>query len=348
MTSDPRPALLRAALAAAECGWPVFPLRPGDKRPAGHGEAACPRTGRCTDIHLTPERRATTDRGLIGRCWGDTPYNVGIATGPARLVVIDLDLPKDDPDTPPGEWAQPGVYDGADVLALLAERHGQPMPVNTRTVRTASGGSHLYFTAPPGKTLRSSGGRLGWKVDVRAWGGYVVGPHSTVGGRPYTVLNPRLPAPLPAWLGDLIAPPAALRPTARTVLERRVVHTNAYTAKALHGELEKVLGAGEGGRNRAVYMAAYALARFVTTGDLTEQAVVDALTDAGCATGLPAGECRTAIRSGLTRGSQRAAGRTAVPAAGGASKGRRPKAALLGSDPQQPTIPAPTGSRSAA
>ncbi|WP_019431907.1 bifunctional DNA primase/polymerase [Streptomyces sp. AA0539] len=347
MTSDPRPALRLAALAAAECGWPVFPLRPGDKRPTGHREADCPRTGRCTDAHQTPEQRATTDRALIERCWQHAPYNIGIATGPANLVVIDLDLPKDDTDTPPAEWAQPGVYDGADVLALLAEQHGQPMPVNTRTVRTRRGGLHLYFTAPSGKTLRSSGGRLGWKVDVRAWGGYVVGPHSMVGGRPYTVLNPRLPAPLPAWLGDLIAPPAAPRPTARTVLERRVVHANAYTAKALHGELEKVLSAGEGGRNRAVYMAAFSLARFVASGDLSEQAVAEALIDAGCATGLPPGECRTAIRSGLTRGSQRAAGRPAAATAVGASNGRRPKAALSISDPQQSTIPTP-GSRSAA
>lgn len=34
-----------------------------------------------------------------------------------------------------------------------------------------------------------------------------------------------------------------------------------------------MLGAAEGGRNRAVYMAAFALARFVDTGDLSEQAV---------------------------------------------------------------------------
>ncbi len=36
--------LLTAALAAAGKGWHVFPLRPGTKRPALHGEATCPRT----------------------------------------------------------------------------------------------------------------------------------------------------------------------------------------------------------------------------------------------------------------------------------------------------------------
>ncbi|WP_174855817.1 bifunctional DNA primase/polymerase, partial [Streptomyces rishiriensis] len=38
MTHDAQSALLRAALDAAARGWHVFPLRPGTKRPALHGE----------------------------------------------------------------------------------------------------------------------------------------------------------------------------------------------------------------------------------------------------------------------------------------------------------------------
>ncbi|TFV34374.1 hypothetical protein E4K10_24465 [Streptomyces sp. T1317-0309] len=34
--------MLRAALDAAERGWHVFPLRPGGKPPALHGEKSCP------------------------------------------------------------------------------------------------------------------------------------------------------------------------------------------------------------------------------------------------------------------------------------------------------------------
>ena len=45
MTHDPRTALLSAALDAAARGWHVFPLRQGGKRPALHGETACPGTG---------------------------------------------------------------------------------------------------------------------------------------------------------------------------------------------------------------------------------------------------------------------------------------------------------------
>ncbi|MDI5971870.1 bifunctional DNA primase/polymerase [Streptomyces sp. SL13] len=294
--------LLNAALAAAARGWPVFPLRPGDKRPAGHAETRCPRTGRCQSGHLVPEQRATLDPDLIHTAWTTADYNVGIATGPAGLLVVDLDLPKHPDDTPPTEWADLGCRGGLDVFASLCERAGQTMPTATYTVRTRSGGQQLYFTAPQGKTLRSTGGTLGWKVDTRGWGGYVVAAGSTVNDQSYEVIHDAPPLPLPAWLGDLLAAPPAPAPRPLADLASRIRHTDAYATAALRGELEKVHAAREGGRNRAVYFAAYALAKFVAAGGLTEHDVTSELTAAGASIGLPEAECRTAIRSGLTRG----------------------------------------------
>ncbi|MEU8854213.1 MULTISPECIES: bifunctional DNA primase/polymerase [Streptomyces] len=300
MTPTPAPALLSAALAAAERGWHVFPLRPDDKRPAGHPERHCPGTGRCASGHRTPEQRATTDPGNIARCWQTVPYNVGIATGPANLVVLDLDLPKDDTDTPPTAWA--GAADGLDVFAMLCERAGERPPTETYTVRTRRGGQHLYFTAPAGKQLRSTADVLGWKVDTRAWGGYVVAAGSAVGGASYEIIHDASPAPLPAWLTDLLTPKPAPAPMPLAELSARMRNATAYSTAALRGELEKVLSAREGGRNRAVYFAAYALARMIRSGDLAEAAVSSELMSAGQSIGLPAGECRTAIRSGFVRG----------------------------------------------
>ncbi|MEU6054165.1 bifunctional DNA primase/polymerase [Streptomyces xanthochromogenes] len=300
MTPTHAPALLCAALAAAERGWPVFPLRPGDKRPAGHPERDCPGTGRCTEGHRTPEQRATLDADSIRACWDTAPYNVGIATGPAQLVVVDLDLPKNADDTAPAQWA--GMADGLDVFAALCERAGQPLPTETYTVRTRRGGQHLYFTAPEGKTLRSTGGTLGWKVDTRAWGGYVVGAGSLVATRAYEVIHDAPATPLPAWLSDLLTTKPAPAPMPLSELSARMRNATAYSTTALRGELEKVLSAREGGRNRSVYSAAYALARLIRTGDLTEAAVTTELMSTGQSIGLPAGECRTAIRSGLIRG----------------------------------------------
>ncbi|MFA0845873.1 bifunctional DNA primase/polymerase, partial [Streptomyces rochei] len=73
--------LLASALSSAERGWPVIPLHPRAKRPAGHAERDCPGTGRCAGGHRKPEQRATTDPGLIHATWATRPYNVGIATG---------------------------------------------------------------------------------------------------------------------------------------------------------------------------------------------------------------------------------------------------------------------------
>ena len=67
----------------------------------------------------------------------------------------------------------PGVRDGRDVLAQLAEWAGKPWP-STYMVATANGGWHLYFTAPEGSGIRNSASLLGPQVDVRAAGGYVV------------------------------------------------------------------------------------------------------------------------------------------------------------------------------
>ncbi|MDF9871173.1 bifunctional DNA primase/polymerase [[Kitasatospora] papulosa] len=300
MTPTPAPALLSAALRAVARGWPVFPLRPGDKRPAGHPERHCPGTGRCSEGHRTPEHRATLDGEQIARCWHAAPYNVGIATGPANLVVVDLDVPKDETDTPPTAWA--GAADGLDVFAMLCERAGQRLPTETYTVRTRRGGQHLYFTAPTGKRLRSTANALGWKVDTRAWGGYVVAAGSAVGGASYEIIHDASPALLPAWLSDLLTPKPAPAPMPLSELSARMRNATAYSTAALRGELEKVLSAREGGRNRAVYFAAYALARMIRSGDLTEAAVSTELMSAGQSIGLPAGECRTAIRSGFVRG----------------------------------------------
>ena len=161
MPASPRPAaagtLLDAALTCAARGWHVFPVRPRAKKPPafpGHKADDCTGTDpRCRAGHTGWEPRATTDPGRIGRAWAATPYNIGLACGPSGLIVVDLDTPKPG-QVPPPEWAEPGITDGADVLAALCERHGQPLPFETFMVRTGRGGLHLYFTAPPGVAAR--------------------------------------------------------------------------------------------------------------------------------------------------------------------------------------------------
>ena len=60
---------------------------------------------------------------------------------------------------------------------------------NARSIRTPSGGEHLYFTAPAGTRLPSTKGSLAPRVDTRAWGGQVVAPGCVTPDGPYTVLD---------------------------------------------------------------------------------------------------------------------------------------------------------------
>ncbi|MEU5613529.1 bifunctional DNA primase/polymerase [Streptomyces sparsogenes] len=287
------PDVLDAALSAAGRGWRVFPLRPGGKRPAGHPEDDCPGTGRCARGHLKPERRATTDRRLIVGCWSARPYNVGIATGPSGLVVIDLDTPKHAADRPPEEWK--GMPDGMAVFSALCERAGQAVPT-THTVRTGRGGRHLYFTAPPGVRLGSTAGALGWKIDTRAWGGCVVAAGCTVNGRPYRVEDPREPVPLPGWLLDALKPPPAPAGPLRLSALR---DASRVARVALERETAAVAAAAEGERERQLFLSARAVGRFVAWGDIPRHEVEAAFQGAGESAGLKPYECRSTLRSVL-------------------------------------------------
>ncbi|MET7911523.1 bifunctional DNA primase/polymerase [Streptomyces avermitilis] len=286
-------AQLSAALDAASRGWHVFPLIPGAKRPAVRDW----------------ETRATTDRERITRCWTHAPYNVGIATGPSGLIVVDLDTPKGPDDTPPAEWAEHGVTDGADVLALLCERHGQPFPADTYAVRTWSGGTHLYFAAPEGEPLRNTAGDsargLGWKVDTRAVGGLVVGAGSIFAGEPYTVAHHAPVAPLPGWLAELLRPaplppqrPVTVPLTAR---DRR----GKFLSAAVNGELARVTGSGEHQHNNALYIASVALGQLVAGGELDAYEVTEKLVEAALSVGQGEREARRTIASGLRAGANR-------------------------------------------
>ncbi|WP_433530474.1 bifunctional DNA primase/polymerase [Micromonospora sp. CA-263727] len=329
--------LLTCALAYAARGWHVFPLRPDRpdatdrdeaKRPAFPNRCTaerCDRTDpRCRTAgrHVGWEERATTDPDRIRRAWSHHPYGVGIACGPSGLVVVDLDVPKHPDDTPPAEWA--GVCDGRDVFAVLAGRHGTPTRWiagfgpddtsppgvdHTYTVLTPSGGTHLYYrhpdTGPQLRNTTSDRGRgLGWKVDTRAHGGYVVAAGSTLASRPYQIALDCEPAPLPAWIADLTAP--TLRPTYRpTAVALPADRHGRYVAAAIRRQVEHLTSAPEGERNSVLFISAAVLGELVAGGALTDADVYAVLEPAALSTGLSAREVARTIASGLRAGARR-------------------------------------------
>jgi hypothetical protein len=294
------PTLLAAALAAAARGWHVFPLRPDAKRPAFPDHAADRCTGTdpwCHNGHTGWEKRATTDPDRIRRAWSTRPYGIGVACGPSGLLVVDLDQPKPGA-TPPPDW--PGARSGTDVLALLARRAGRSIPA-TYTVHTGRGGTHLYFTRPAGARLGNSAGGIGWLVDTRATGGYVVAAGSTVAGRPYTVADDRPPAPLPDWLLTRLTTPVPAPASTPPAVER----VSAYLRAAVAGEVAHVAAATEGSRNRTLFTAAAVLGQLVTGAGLPAELVTAELEQAAAGIGLGPAEAAATIRSGLRAGARR-------------------------------------------
>ncbi|MFD3416748.1 bifunctional DNA primase/polymerase [Streptomyces decoyicus] len=286
-----------SALAAANRGWSVFPLWPGAKQPALHGEQHCSGTGDCSDGHAKWEQRATDNPLQLERAWEHgAEYNVGVATGPSGLVVVDLDMPKDN--------SKGDMPDGMATFQALCERAGQPVP-STYTVRTASGGRHLYFTAPAGVRLGNTAGKLGPLIDTRAWGGYVVAEGSVMPDGTYEVINSEPVTDLPPWLLDQLRP--ALLPAQRPV--RISLHSqsrsNRYLRSAVEEELQRVTSSSPGQHNTALYRASVALGQLVAGGALAAHEVTEWLALAGTSVGQGDREARATIASGLRAGAKR-------------------------------------------
>ena len=157
----------------------------------------------------------------------------------------------------------------------------------------------MYYRAPTeGGPWRNTAGRIGWHIDTRAAGGYVVAHGSAVNGRLYVCIDLHEPVELPAWLAQRLNPPAPA-PARRPVTER-APKGRGYAPAALAGEVQRVLDAPHGQRNAALNRAAWNLARHIATGILARDDVEAALQVAGEAAGgqTPAGVAAT-IRSAI-------------------------------------------------
>lgn len=295
-------------------------------------ECKCIAAGRyCHGVHA-----ATTDPDRIKAWSRQIPDAVwGVAAGPSGLLILDVD--RHGSERPSTEKILPGldlpegvnpetIHDGLDVLALLCELRQAPLldvAPRTLTVRTPSGGMHYWYRVPEGTTWRNNSSKLGWQLDVRAGWGYGIAPGSVTPKGTYQRVGDCVTiAELPAWLaadlkrtGHLVAPEKARRRvSASQLLARLSPQTDRYVKHVIDAELTQLAQQGEPGRNQATFDAAKALARFITSGQLTESEVEDLVVGAApigpSANGKPftEREARSAVRSGIrTRLSKRGA-----------------------------------------
>lgn len=155
---------LDAALALAKRGFRVFPIAP---------KAKFPPLWNNWPLHATNDIIALQD-------W---PQDANIGVHCEGMLVIDVDVKK-------------GGDDALSALQLFQE-----LP-ETYTVRTPTGGRHIYYRLPaahPG--VPNSVSKLGQGLDVRSSGGYVVGPGSSVPAGDYRAVDPDTAvADAPDWL----------------------------------------------------------------------------------------------------------------------------------------------------
>jgi hypothetical protein len=167
-------ALLEQAKSLARKGFRVFPLEVDGNTPAHEGW----------------QQQAAADENSADRMWRDpfgsvVPYNIGIATGQG-LTVLDVDVKK----------GQPGLESLDDLVTFLG------LDDETLTVRTRSGGLHLYYGQTP-HPLRNTTSEVRQGLDIRSDGGYVVAPGSTTNGLGYTVEKDLPIKPIAPWFAEM-------------------------------------------------------------------------------------------------------------------------------------------------
>jgi len=207
---------LEAALRYAEAGWPVFPVYPNEKIPAVKRGFL----------------DATVDEDRLAWWWSNRPQaNVGIATGAPGPDVVDIDIHGDVSGyTAWNRLKRDGLVAGPSAI-----------------VRTPSGGMHAYFKG----TDQRNGHIALAAIDYRAAGGFVVAPPSTVGGRPYAVVEHRPSAATVDWS----AIKAVLQPESERTPQRRP-ERSTVPAGDVSRLASWVARQPEGNRNHSLFYAA--------------------------------------------------------------------------------------------
>ncbi len=177
-----------AAVALALENFRVIPLPPRQKR---------------ANL-LKWQELATTDRAQVERWFpvtmaehdllGNTEPNIGIVAG-RGLLVVDID-----------------PRHGGDISLITLQKERGQLP-QTRSVRTPSGGRHLYFRVPEDGHVPNSASKLGAGLDIRGDGGYVAAPPSVTDAGSYAWENDAPITDAPSWLIELATQARQLKET---------------------------------------------------------------------------------------------------------------------------------------
>lgn len=257
----------------AAMGWHLYPSVVGGKAasfPGASDAATC-------DVEILREWEAEFNHP-----------NWRVVFGPSNLIGLDLDVP-------PGH-----SHDGVAALAALAERNGgiPPRP----TARSGGGGLGLFWRAPA-VPIRGDTGHPAPGCDPRRGRQSQTIPPSRHWrtGAPYRwIIAPwDVPPPeCPEWLVALIRqpPPPPPRPAPPLIgdgAKRR------YAVAAIRMAIQRVATAPGGQANDTLNREAWAMARFLADGSLSEPEILDGLLSGARVRGIPIREATATIHSGM-------------------------------------------------
>lgn len=285
--------MLEHALAAVARGFHIFPVVRNGKVPH---PAASYRDH--TGANHGWGETATNDPNQIIHFWTniDPNANYGIACKPSSLLVVDLDIAKKEWALRGTEWEHlHGAYgpmvNGEDLWDEMNFKLGSDQYVETYTVRTGSGGTHLYYRWPSSWPRITQASPVKGVVDVRGnggqWGGYVLGDGCRTDAGEYIVSDMQDVQLPPQWIRQLVAE----KPPIPKV--RRPAGIRQPGSTSWSGLTETMRNAGEGNRNNTLVWCV----RVVCEEGGTEADAVAALTDAASSAGLGDMEIQRTIQS---------------------------------------------------
>jgi putative DNA primase/helicase len=184
-------------------GRKIFPCKSNGKKP----------------LTLHGHKDASSDVRDIKTWWSNYPdANIGLCTGKdANLIVVDID-----------------VKNNAGGMESLQALEAEFEKLDTLVINTPSGGLHYYFSFP--KEVEAISCMVGFRkgIDIRADGGYVIAPGSSIDGKLYEFEDiDKEIAELPLWLLDLL--------------------TNKETNNSFFDVVETVQGVNKGSRNVSLF-----------------------------------------------------------------------------------------------
>lgn len=172
MISTPLVSPLDGALYMHQKGFKVFPLAPNSKVPPKN---------------LPWEQWAEHATEDTIRAYANSqPYsNWGVHCGGSGHTGVDLDNKIN--------------RNGIEPFRAICAEHQSVVP-STLTVKTPTGGFHLYFTG----IVPNTNDAIAPGIETRSKGQYLVAPGSLIDNVPYTVITNGIPAHMPPWLIRLV------------------------------------------------------------------------------------------------------------------------------------------------